>query len=477
MDLDTLSPPGPSSSSSFSAAAAGRLCPCACPFCCRPSSPSWRRSMKRRLDPDAADHGPARVEVEDEVAALREAVASQQETIQELCAELDEERNAACSAASEAMSMILRLQREKAEAQMEARQFKRFAEEKMDHDQQELIALEDLLFKREEAVQSLTFQIQAYRHRLLGYGIDPGAVDVAPSGGSVNDEPETPQSNESPTFEYTPLKCTLTNGALPDTSSMLEKGIIQEPPGSSSHFRRSSTHSCDSVMGMTSQEPMKEGEFPASMDRPLDDSDDTDDMSDRVYTIDSVHGVPMVHSSEDGMEKGKRGEIDGGAEGGSPDITNLYTRLQALEADRESMRQAIMSMQTEKAQLLLLRHIAQQLHKELRSKIKVVGLDENREKEGTSKSIVLASMVRDNGLPSSVYDARVYRCLEVKRFLLSCLFQWIMSFIVWRKKASRIKYTFGSSNNVGLLLLLDNSPRISNWSWCPCGLQVNHGLV
>lgn len=44
---------------------------------------------------------------------------------------------------------------------------------------------------------------------------------------------------------------------------------------------------------------------------------------------------------------------------------------------------------------------------ELRSKIKVVGLDENREKEGTSKSIVLASMVRDNGLPSSVYDARV----------------------------------------------------------------------
>ncbi|XP_065001039.1 myosin-binding protein 7-like isoform X1 [Musa acuminata AAA Group] len=469
MDLDTLSPPGPSSSSSFSAAAAGRLCPCACPFCCRPSSPSWRRSMKRRLDPDAADHGPARVEVEDEVAVLREAVASQQETIQELCAELDEERNAACSAASEAMSMILRLQREKAEAQMEARQFKRFAEEKMDHDQQELIALEDLLFKREEAVQSLTFQIQAYRHLLLGYGIDPGAVDVAPSGGSVNDEPETPQSNESPTFEYTPLKCTLTNGvereedyldeaadlekyafgetphgredlenleqricqleALPDTSSMLEKGIIEEPPGSSSHFRRSSTHSCDSVMGMTSQEPMEGGEFPASMDRPLDDGGDTDGMSDRVYTIDSVHGVPMVHSSEDGMEKGKRGEIDGGADGGSPDIKNLYTRLQALEVDRESMRQAIMSMQTEKAQLLLLRHIAQQLHKEV-----------SPERRITKKKS------------------------SITNFSIVSMLKWIMSFIVWRKKASRIKYTFGSSNNVGLLLLLDNSPRISNWS-------------
>ncbi|RWW15691.1 hypothetical protein GW17_00020457 [Ensete ventricosum] len=402
MDLETLSAPGPSS---FSAAAAGRLCPCACPFCCRPASPSWRRSMKRRLDSEAADHGAARVEVEDEVAALREAVASQQETIQELCAELDEERNAACSAASEAMSMILRLQREKAEAQMEARQFKRFAEEKMHHDQQELIALEDLLFKREEVVQSLTFQIQAYRHRLLGYGIDPGSVDFAPSGGSVNDEPETPQFNENPTFEYAPLKCILTNDvelkedyldeaadlenyafgetphgkedlenleqricqleALPDSSSMLEKGIVEEPPRSSSHFRRSSTHSYDSVMDMILQEPVEGGEFPASMDRPLDDSGGTDDMSDRVYTIDSVHGVPMVHSSEDGMEKGKRGEIDGEAEGGSPDIKNLYTRLQALEADRESMRQAIMFMQTDKAQLLFLRQIAQQLHKEV----------------------------------------------------------------------------------------------------------------
>ncbi|KAF5176068.1 hypothetical protein FRX31_034344 [Thalictrum thalictroides] len=35
------------------------------------------------------------------------------------------------------MSMILRLQRQKAEIQMETRQFKQFAEEKMAHDQQD----------------------------------------------------------------------------------------------------------------------------------------------------------------------------------------------------------------------------------------------------------------------------------------------------------------------------------------------------
>jgi hypothetical protein len=36
-------------------------------------------------------------------------------------------------------------------------------------------------------------------------------------------------------------------------------------------------------------------------------------------------------------------------------------RLEALEADRESMRQALVAMRTEKAQLVLLREIAQQL--------------------------------------------------------------------------------------------------------------------
>jgi hypothetical protein len=39
-------------------------------------------------------------------------------------------------------------------------------------------------------------------------------------------------------------------------------------------------------------------------------------------------------------------------------------RMQALEADRESMRQAIMSMGAEKAQVMLLKEIAQKLCKD-----------------------------------------------------------------------------------------------------------------
>ncbi|XP_047961964.1 disease resistance protein RUN1-like [Salvia hispanica] len=56
---------------------------------------------------------------------------------------------------------------EMAEVQMEARQFKRFAEEKMAHDQEKVLALEDLLYKREEIIPSLTCEIQASQLRCI----------------------------------------------------------------------------------------------------------------------------------------------------------------------------------------------------------------------------------------------------------------------------------------------------------------------
>ena len=62
-------------------------------------------------------------------------------------------------------------------------------------------------------------------------------------------------------------------------------------------------------------------------------------------------------------QKGTEDKRENVAEDG--DIKKLYMRLQALEADRESMRQAIISMRTEKAQLVLLKEIAQQLCKEV----------------------------------------------------------------------------------------------------------------
>lgn len=419
--------------------------------------------MKRKLDEwdgigvAATPAAAVRVEVENEVAALREAVAKQQETIQELCAELDEERNAAASAASETMSMILRLQREKAEAQMEARQFKRFAEEKMAHDQREIVSLEDLLFRKDQALQSLSFEVQAYRHRLLSLGYPPEDL--------VSD-PGTPGS---PAFgydcQYPPLRCSppgdvdhedesadletrqglerriyeLENMAA-SGGAVTEKEVVE--PSSKHHSTKSSDRgSCSesrTSSGLVfdngvqnSNERVEEEELPASGDH----ESEGDGGSDRVYTIDAVH-VPVGVSNDDygamPNDVGKLGEFAGSGGGEETDIKKLYMRLQALEADRESMRQAIISMRTEKAQLVLLREIAQHLCKE-----------------------------------AVVPERKVVKKQQslIKSFSIMSIVKWILSFIFWRKKAARSKYTFGqTNNNVGLLLLLDKSPRMRHWS-------------
>ncbi|GJM96861.1 hypothetical protein PR202_ga13732 [Eleusine coracana subsp. coracana] len=140
-------------------------------------SPS-RRSLKRRpparspelLSPKAAPGGEdaapeliRRVE-ELEAAAARmrgekEAAEAAARALQE---ELDAERASAETATSEAMLMIERLQREKAAAQMEARQFRRYAEGRADRErevQEELASLSDLA--------------ASYHSRLRSHGIDP----------------------------------------------------------------------------------------------------------------------------------------------------------------------------------------------------------------------------------------------------------------------------------------------------------------
>jgi hypothetical protein len=89
----------------------------------------------------------------DEVARLREVVRSGCDTISTLHLELEEERNASASATNETMAMIARLQEEKAAIQMEARQYKRMAEEKALYDQEAMDMLKEVIAKREEELQ------------------------------------------------------------------------------------------------------------------------------------------------------------------------------------------------------------------------------------------------------------------------------------------------------------------------------------
>ncbi|KAL5708942.1 hypothetical protein ACHQM5_019685 [Ranunculus cassubicifolius] len=427
-------------------------CGCRCSLNSSGSSlTSWNRIVKRKYEQveDRVQDVPvdfnyfsiARVEVENECVALREALSRQQQSIQELYTELEEERYASSSAANEAMSMILRLQREKAEIQMESRQFKRFAEEKMAHDQQELIALEDLLYKKDQNIQSLSFEAQAYKHKMLSYGLTEAEIEE--EKGSHSRSQSMVENFETeydlPSYDYPPLRCNIydTQGTLEaeeevvdiekyafgetprehlqnleyricqlertprseqvdseplGTKTILEKSVVGQSPRRTRHARKFSTDSSSSYFGLVKesyQEPEFEIPKPSSSFRKTDyfpyvedysksrkadnASEIEDDMSDRVYTIDSIHHgtsntypVPKANVGiGDDFATTPRDSLNRFEAAEDPDIKKLYMRLQALEADRESMKQALVSMRTDKAQLVLLREIAQHLYKDM----------------------------------------------------------------------------------------------------------------
>ncbi|GMH16612.1 hypothetical protein Nepgr_018453 [Nepenthes gracilis] len=104
------------------------------------------------------------------VTILKETLNAQQELLQRLYNELDFEREAAATATSEALSMMLRLQGEKAAVEMEACQYKRIAEEKMVHAEETLAIFREIVYQKEMQIASLEFQVQAYRFRLLSLG-------------------------------------------------------------------------------------------------------------------------------------------------------------------------------------------------------------------------------------------------------------------------------------------------------------------
>ncbi|KAM5559220.1 myosin-binding protein 7 [Rosa sericea] len=493
-------------------------CECSCTLTSG-SSGTWIRSVKRKYAeleeegnrffiPGLEFYYNAKVQVDHECNALRETLSSQQKTIQDLYTELDEERNAASSAANEAMSMILRLQSEKAEIQMEARQFKLFVEEKMAHDQQELVALEDLLYKREQTIQALTCEVQAYKHRMMSYGLSEAEADGAGSVLSRNQSMGDVESQydlpTTPVYEYPPLKCKIneTQGPLEDddvadiekyafgetprdhlknlenrlhqmercpsntqlegdfsgSKHIYEKGVIGHSPRRSRHSRIVSNDSTpysaivrEAGADFFAESPRYSSSFKRaenvshpedySYTRKLDNASEIgDDMCDRVYTIDSVHnGAPYSGFTEAKAGAGIYGDYVTTPRGSlhhaeDPDIMKLYMRLQALEADRESMRQTMLSMRTDKAQLVLLKEIAQHLCKDMSPDGRVI-------------------VKKQSG------------------FSFMSVFKWVKSFVFWRRRARRSKYMFGLSANVGLLMLLENSPRARQWR-CLTSTQV-----
>nr|ACG38275.1 hypothetical protein [Zea mays] len=280
-------------------------------------SPS-RRSLKRRpparspeLSPKAgpgareaaaAEELIRRVEeLEAAAARLRGEKEAAEDAARGLRQELDAERASAETAASEAMLMIERLQREKAAAQMEARQFKRYAEGREDRErevQDELASLSDLA--------------ASYHSRLQSHGIDPD---------SFTDEDDEESYEEV--------------GA--EDVEQIHMAALEMKPNA-----RESTNGMvkTMVVGNDGEEEVEDAEEEPSS--PVE--------KEFEYTVDVTCASTTKPATSVVAEY-----VGDGNSGG------LYARVEALEADRVALRREISVLRAERAQLVMAREMARRL--------------------------------------------------------------------------------------------------------------------
>ncbi|KAG8483782.1 hypothetical protein CXB51_022640 [Gossypium anomalum] len=281
---------------------------------------------------------------------------------------------------------------------------------------------QEKIHKKDQSVQSLTCEALAYKHRMMSYGLRRPRLKVTrmerfgiwvwlrtlmrklifPNMIIHNSKisfGETPHARdqlrnlEQRIFQVERSSGgSQLDGGCSGTKHVFEKVIVGHSPRRTRHSRRFSIDSYNSFLAketaseFTIDSPRfnashKKMEFISRMDeisssKRMDNASEVgDDTSDRVYTIDPVHNGAVYNETLDSKPgvgiideyaSTPRGQINL-PDACDPDIKKLYTRLQALEADRESMRQALLSMRTDKAQLVLLKEIAQHLSKEMPS--------------------------------------------------------------------------------------------------------------
>lgn len=101
-----------------------------------------------------------------DVLVLRKLVKIEKSRSKSAILELEKERAASATAAEEAMAMILRLQNEKSLIEMEAKQYKRLAEEKQLHDQEVIQSLQWLVLKHQSERSLLEEQLRFYQKKM-----------------------------------------------------------------------------------------------------------------------------------------------------------------------------------------------------------------------------------------------------------------------------------------------------------------------
>ncbi|KAG7545560.1 GTD-binding domain [Arabidopsis suecica] len=162
-----------------------------------------------------------------ETIDLRIALYERKEVIERLQDELNAEREASETSANEAMSMILRLQGEKAELAMEAGQYKRMVEEQMSHAEMSFALLEDVIYQKEIEVTALAYQVEVYRSQLLSLGFsDLNSLDVKLQENDDQDEYMLKMNDLSLSDRsQTPSPELVTDFSIPEEKEVIEQSL------------------------------------------------------------------------------------------------------------------------------------------------------------------------------------------------------------------------------------------------------------
>ncbi|XP_051142916.1 probable myosin-binding protein 4 [Andrographis paniculata] len=156
-----------------------------------PDSPSVKRNEQ---------HHPYEVvcEIEGESTLdwLKRQIEHDKKVIYSLHKELEAERNAAATAANEAMVMITKLQEEKATLHTEALQFIRMMEEQAEYDMEALHRSNVLLEEREKELQELEDELEFYRSNFDDLDNDKKETSVLENHVADNSE-DCPETSDS----------------------------------------------------------------------------------------------------------------------------------------------------------------------------------------------------------------------------------------------------------------------------------------
>ncbi|XP_021750079.1 uncharacterized protein LOC110715775 [Chenopodium quinoa] len=210
---------------------------------------------------------------------LKETLHAQQELLQKLYSELDMERESSATAADEALSMILRLQGEKAAVGMEASQYKRIAEEKICHAQETLETFQEVIYQKEMQIASLEFQVQAYRFKLLSMGCDDlGTCEIQYPDNMLSRKNAEESSSRS---------------------SLRRNSSLPPPPNNGALSRRASTEGTKS--STPSPHPWQESKGEDPYIRREQDSywEEIKKLDERLKELDDLKGSSTFPSSED----------------------------------------------------------------------------------------------------------------------------------------------------------------------------------